>query len=349
MIDSTRYNTGSTLRAFYFNFTPAGPYESQVWNGSAFEAWDDSHYTSYAVATNELGTSGRYVANAPAGVLTAGCYAVEFRVYSGTLAADPVISSAGPDTAIMYGIAAGGNMGTVQTVTPTANITANALRTGTAQGGSASTITLDSGASAVNSFYDNSTVAITGGTGAGQDAPIASYVGATKVVTIVGTWATNPDSSSVFAILPGAGGGSGSGDIVAVTPIQASVTNPRYATRDLAPIAQGSTPTDAWTVTTGAGLPLNLAGKTVRLVAYTEAEPVGDCNPFDLILTPQFKYETGGNGIIVSGTDSNIVSVTHSAANTAKAQELRYWLLDVTDLLPIATGKMPIKPAVWNA
>ena len=75
-----------------------------------------------------------------------------------------------------------------------------ALRTGTAQGGSSTTITLDSGASAVNDFYVPSIVSITSGTGAGQSAIALSYVGATKVLTITDTFATPPDNTSVFSI-----------------------------------------------------------------------------------------------------------------------------------------------------
>jgi hypothetical protein len=141
--------------------------------------------------------------------------------------------------------------------------------------------------------------------------------------------------------------------IATVTPIQASVTNPRFATRDLAPIAQGSTPTDQWTITDARGNAIDLSGKTLRLVAYTvtDAEVAsGACpDPFDATLTAAFKYETGGSGIIVGGDNNNLVSITHSVGHTAIAGEFRYWLLNVTDLLPLANGKMPIKPAVWNA
>lgn len=76
------------------------------------------------------------------------------------------------------------------------------IRSGTAQAGGASTITLDAGASATTNLYQNEIIFIRSGTGAGQSAIIASYVGSTKVATIVGTWATNPDSTSVFSILP---------------------------------------------------------------------------------------------------------------------------------------------------
>ncbi len=75
------------------------------------------------------------------------------------------------------------------------------VRSGTAQGGGANSITLDAGASAVDFFYTLQTVVITGGTGAGQARQVNNYVGATKVVTTDANWATAPDNTSKFAIL----------------------------------------------------------------------------------------------------------------------------------------------------
>ncbi len=74
------------------------------------------------------------------------------------------------------------------------------LRSGTAQAGGASTITLDSGASAVNSYYNTCAIFIYSGTGAGQGNTILSYVGSSKVATVARAWATQPDSSSKFVI-----------------------------------------------------------------------------------------------------------------------------------------------------
>jgi hypothetical protein len=71
---------------------------------------------------------------------------------------------------------------------------------GTAQAGGNSTITLATGASAVNDRYLGQLVRIVGGTGDQQSRPIISYVGATRVATISGTWATNPDSTSLYEI-----------------------------------------------------------------------------------------------------------------------------------------------------
>jgi hypothetical protein len=73
-------------------------------------------------------------------------------------------------------------------------------RQATAQAGAASTITLDTAASAVNDAYKDLTVSIVGGVGAGQSRVITGYVGATKVATVGSAWATNPDNTSVFRI-----------------------------------------------------------------------------------------------------------------------------------------------------
>lgn len=75
-----------------------------------------------------------------------------------------------------------------------------AERSNTAQGGSASSITLDAGASASDDAYNSMVVRITGGTGAGQIRRIYDYVGSTKVATVARDWATPPDNTSVFKI-----------------------------------------------------------------------------------------------------------------------------------------------------
>jgi hypothetical protein len=78
------------------------------------------------------------------------------------------------------------------------------IRTGTAQAGAASTVTLDSGASAKDDAYNGCYVNITNDSPAGargQARRIVDYVGSTKVATIEGTWGTNPSSASTFEIL----------------------------------------------------------------------------------------------------------------------------------------------------
>lgn len=78
------------------------------------------------------------------------------------------------------------------------------LRSGTAQAGGASTITLDSGAAAVDGAYVGMYVQISNNTPSnalGQTRKIISYVGSTKVATVESAWGTNPSSSSTFDVL----------------------------------------------------------------------------------------------------------------------------------------------------
>jgi hypothetical protein len=76
------------------------------------------------------------------------------------------------------------------------------IHSGTAQGGAASSITLDAGASSTDNAYQEDIITITGGTGMGQSRFIASYVGATQVATVFSPWTTGavPDSTSTFLI-----------------------------------------------------------------------------------------------------------------------------------------------------
>jgi hypothetical protein len=92
-------------------------------------------------------------------------------------------------------------------ITPSAvsgNITIDATSTnhtsGTAQGGTVSTITLKSASSSTDNIYESMFVEITGGTGAGQSRIIDSYVGSTKVATVHPNWDTAPDATSVYSV-----------------------------------------------------------------------------------------------------------------------------------------------------
>jgi subtilisin-like proprotein convertase family protein len=69
-----------------------------------------------------------------------------------------------------------------------------------AQGGSQTTLTLDSLASSVSGFYDGDFIVLTGGAGAGQFGRVSDYNGATKVATIAGSWVATPDNTTTFQI-----------------------------------------------------------------------------------------------------------------------------------------------------
>lgn len=69
--------TGLTLYAVIRNAS------NQVWNGSAFEAYNASNYATYDVALTEQGATGRYAVSFPAGIVTAGLYYVDVRRQAG--------------------------------------------------------------------------------------------------------------------------------------------------------------------------------------------------------------------------------------------------------------------------
>jgi len=112
-------------------------------------------------------------------------------------------------TVAFSGGAGTGAAGTAVLATGGTNYRSNV---GTAATGTATSITLGSGASTVNDYYNLMTVYISAGTGNGQLKTITDYVGSTKVAT-VSTWTTNPDATSVYEVMPAvtiaATGGSG--------------------------------------------------------------------------------------------------------------------------------------------
>jgi len=136
-------------------------------------------------------------------------------------------------------------------------------RDGTAQAGTSTTITLDSGASATNDIFNGSSVIIQSGTGIGQERIISDYVGSTKVATVSVAWTVNPDATSVFTVTSQVGqrifdNGSGIGEarileIESSTVVKAVTLSPFFDT-DAIPsgdwtIEQGYR--DAWSVARG--------------------------------------------------------------------------------------------------
>ncbi|MGI9297088.1 MAG: beta strand repeat-containing protein [Gammaproteobacteria bacterium] len=71
---------------------------------------------------------------------------------------------------------------------------------GTAQAGTANTITLAATASATDGQYDPGQVILIAGTGAGQARSIIDYDGTTKVAVIDKDWRTNPDSTTSYVV-----------------------------------------------------------------------------------------------------------------------------------------------------
>lgn len=72
--------------------------------------------------------------------------------------------------------------------------------TGTAQGGTNNTITLDANASPDKDAYNGMTIEITDGTGKGQKNKILSYDGTNKVSRVTADWTAIPDKTSVYIV-----------------------------------------------------------------------------------------------------------------------------------------------------
>ena len=70
--------------------------------------------------------------------------------------------------------------------------------------GTTNTIQLASGAGnhLADDYYNNLTVYISAGTGAGQIRTISDYLGATQVATVSANWTTIPDGTSVYQVMP---------------------------------------------------------------------------------------------------------------------------------------------------
>jgi hypothetical protein len=76
------------------------------------------------------------------------------------------------------------------------------ITSGTAQSGStSSTIKLAAGASSSDDFYNDQTVVIHTGTGAGQSRVITDYTGSTRVANVHRNWLVTPDATSQYLVL----------------------------------------------------------------------------------------------------------------------------------------------------
>lgn len=150
---------------------------------------------------------------------------------------------------------------------------------GIAQAGAATTITLNSGASAVDSTYNGQWVFIRAGTGTDQARMVTGYVGATKVATVSHAWATNPDSTSIYAMLPAARvqgvEGTVTGAVGSVTGLTASNLDATISSR----MATYTQPTGflAATFPGSVASPTNITAGTITTVTnLTNAPTAGD-------------------------------------------------------------------------
>jgi hypothetical protein len=82
-----------------------------------------------------------------------------------------------------------------------ASSTSNASHSGIAQAGGNTTIQLATDASDQDDYYNGSFVYIVAGTGSGQTRVITDYTGSSTTATVA-TWSVNPDSTSLYEVIP---------------------------------------------------------------------------------------------------------------------------------------------------
>jgi hypothetical protein len=74
------------------------------------------------------------------------------------------------------------------------------IQTGTAQVGGTNTITLATGASSTDDYYNGCSITITSGIGQGQVKLIIDYTGSTKLATVDSNWSTQPNNTSQYQV-----------------------------------------------------------------------------------------------------------------------------------------------------
>jgi len=190
------YNTAS-LAAYYMRDGDASPTAITLATASV-GTWTTGGF----VEVSSGNMPGVYELGIPNAVLASGANNAEIML-KGAANMSPVIIaidlvSYDPNDSVRAGLTSLPNVA----FGATGGLASLVIRASTAQAGAAGTITLDASASAVDNFYQRCKILTTGGTGAGQCRSVASYVGSTKVATITPNWATNPDNTTTFAVLP---------------------------------------------------------------------------------------------------------------------------------------------------
>lgn len=197
---------------------------------------------------------------------------------------------------------------------------------GIAQAGAASTITLNSSASAVDNTYNGQWVFIRAGTGTDQARMVTGYVGSTKVATVSHAWATNPDSTSIYAMLPAARvqgvEGTVTGAVGSVTGLTASNLDVAVSTR----MATYTQPTGFLAATFPTGTVANTTNITAGTIAtvtnLTNAATAGD-----LTATMKTSVQTAADAAVTANSLVNAIAGyidTEVAAIKAKTDQLTF-------------------------
>jgi hypothetical protein len=176
----------------------------------ATAVWQDATAGDFTVASS-IGKSlytGGVVPGASTGLFIAGANAATTVNITGNLSGS-VGSVTGNVGGNVTGNVGGNVTGTVGSVVgnvggnvtgSVASVLNTIITSGTIQSAGGNSAVLANSASAVDNFYNNQSIIITGGTGAGQVRTIEDYIGATRAITITAPWVTTPDNTSTYIV-----------------------------------------------------------------------------------------------------------------------------------------------------
>jgi hypothetical protein len=192
----------------------------------------------------------------------------------------------------------------------------------------ASTITLDATASATDNVYNGSVAVITAGTAAGQARVITAYNGTTKVATITPAWATNPDTTSVYKIIP-------VGRTIVDSFTDGAINAAAIATGTITADAIADDAIDAGAIATDAITSAQLAATATAEIAdavwdeaaagHVAAGSFGaQCGTdIDAILA-----DTGTDGVVVASINNDAITAASIAASAIGASEIGSGAID---------------------
>lgn len=173
----------------------SGSYHDAILLAASINSQTDVHGYSASRTDDVLTIS------APAGTGAGGdSYALSSDVTHGGTLDIAITEDFGVTTAGVTAVGSSGDLSEEYFVDLEAKISDDPINSGTAQAGANTTITLASGASTTNDYYNDMVVLITANTGANQCRVITDYVGSTLVATVDTAWGTNPDATSTYII-----------------------------------------------------------------------------------------------------------------------------------------------------
>ena len=182
---------------------------------------------------------------------------------------------------------------------------------GVAQAGGSDYIDLATTASTTDDIYNNSLITITGGTGSGQTEVITDYTGATRRASIAAeTWGTQPDSTSVYAVIPAGNVAPDTGSVLpapTASEVADAVWDELKASHTIAD-SFGDYLDDEITSRSIAGDAMNLADNAITAAKYDESTAF-----------PLASADTGATAVARTGADADTLETLSDQLDVAQA------------------------------